>query len=263
LNITICRSVIIWVIAAIHPAVASSTHWQQPAFLLQSFEEVALGSEDGRAKPIVHKWLRPVKVYVDHQVGDVQLHDRMLNAHIRHLKLISGHNIQRVSSAHLANVRVLFTQEQQLYEMALKYSGKPTAKQTSNAVCLAGVRGKKSGEIVAATIYIPVDRARQRGKLVACIVEELTQVLGLPRDSDKVFPSIFNDHSTDNLLSGLDDLLLRILFDQRIQPGMDRSALRQQVPLIIKDLQSQGMIQTAEQRVRQQSPLYDWLEPLK
>ena len=61
----------------------------------------------------------------------------------------------------------------------------------------------------------------------ACVVEELTQVLGLPNDSNAVQPSIFNDQSRFFELTEHDRLLVRILYDNRITPGMPRrEALR-------------------------------------
>jgi len=77
-------------------------------------------------------------------------------------------------------------------------------------------------EIKRAIIGIPTDRATSMGKLPACIVEEMTQVLGLPNDSDDISPSIFNDHSIDDALTALDRMLVRILYDPTIYVGMPR-----------------------------------------
>jgi hypothetical protein len=50
------------------------------------------------------------------------------------------------------------------------------------------------------------------GLLPACIVEELAQAMGLPNDSGLVNPSVANDKSVLELLTGLDDFMLRIIF---------------------------------------------------
>jgi hypothetical protein len=83
--------------------------------------------------------------------------------------------------------------------------------------------------------------------LPACVVEELTQVLGLPNDSDKVFPSVFNDHSTDVFLTGLDVLLLRMLYDPRIVHGMEEAALRPLLRTIAAEITANGGFERAEQ----------------
>ena len=54
----------------------------------------------------------------------------------------------------------------------------------------------------------------------SCFHEELAQGLGLPNDSDAARPSIFNDTLEFALLTRHDELLLRILYDPRLRPGM-------------------------------------------
>lgn len=59
-------------------------------------------------------------------------------------------------------------------------------------------------EIISAEIVLPLDHVFSRGLLISCIIEESTQVLGLPNDSDWVHPSIANDARKVELLIGLD-----------------------------------------------------------
>jgi len=53
-----------------------------------------------------------------------------------------------------------------------------------------------------------------------CIVEEITQALGLMNDSSFFSPSIFNDHSKQQALSPWDRLMVRAHYDRRLLPGM-------------------------------------------
>lgn len=55
---------------------------------------------------------------------------------------------------------------------------------------------------------------------LSCIHEEIAQGLGLANDSPFARPSIFNDDEEFALLTGHDALLLRILYDPRLRPGM-------------------------------------------
>lgn len=55
---------------------------------------------------------------------------------------------------------------------------------------------------------------------LACIHEELAQGLGLANDHPQARPSIFNDDEEFALLTRHDELLLRILYDTRLSPGM-------------------------------------------
>ena len=54
----------------------------------------------------------------------------------------------------------------------------------------------------------------------SCIHEELAQGMGLAADSLRARPSIFNDDEEFALLTRHDEMLLRILYDRRLRPGM-------------------------------------------
>lgn len=55
---------------------------------------------------------------------------------------------------------------------------------------------------------------------LSCIHEELAQGMGLANDSPEARPSIFNDDDEFALLTSHDELLLDMLYDARLQPGM-------------------------------------------
>lgn len=55
----------------------------------------------------------------------------------------------------------------------------------------------------------------------ACIHEELAQGMGLANDSPGARPSIFNDDEEFALLTQHDELLLKMLYDPRLQTGME------------------------------------------
>lgn len=55
---------------------------------------------------------------------------------------------------------------------------------------------------------------------LSCLHEEITQGLGLPNDSPQARPSIFNDDQEFALLTPMDELMLRMLYDKRLTPGM-------------------------------------------
>jgi DUF2927 family protein len=57
----------------------------------------------------------------------------------------------------------------------------------------------------------------------ACIVEEITQVLGLSNDGNDIKPSIFNDDGEYLDLTWQDELFLRVLYDPRVHAGMNRA----------------------------------------
>lgn len=53
-----------------------------------------------------------------------------------------------------------------------------------------------------------------------CLHEEIAQGLGLPNDSPRARPSVFNDDQEFALLTPHDELLLRMLYHPSLRPGM-------------------------------------------
>ncbi|MBO6520507.1 MAG: DUF2927 domain-containing protein [Rhodospirillales bacterium] len=66
-----------------------------------------------------------------------------------------------------------------------------------------------------------------------CLLEELTQAMGLPNDSERLRPSIFNESSMLTRLSVLDRILIRSVYDPRIGTGMTLGAFREVAETII------------------------------
>jgi len=61
---------------------------------------------------------------------------------------------------------------------------------------------------------------------LACIHEELAQSLGLVNDWPRARPSIFNDNEEFALLTRQDELMLKMLYDPRLRPGMTLAEAR-------------------------------------
>lgn len=70
---------------------------------------------------------------------------------------------------------------------------------------------------------------------LSCLHEEIAQGLGLPNDSPRARPSIFNDDEEFALLTGMDEDMLRILYNPALRPGMSEDEARP----IIRDLATQ------------------------
>jgi hypothetical protein len=245
---------------------AAQSPWLAPAFILQAFEEVALKNEYQSGDKSVRKWVSPVKISFEHTVGsdkDKALHRQLVALHLAHLAQITGHSISLVDDTEVddagvdedkvkeANVRLLFTRQRDWQQQVRKLMGPEAAAHLHGAVCIAHIEQNSQFEIVQAVVIIPVDQAQMHGQLVACIVEELTQILGLPNDSDKVFPSIFNDKTPQTLLSGLDGVLLKLLYSKEISPGMTKSQVRPIITQLLKQWQTDGSLSQADKIIRQ------------
>ena len=64
--------------------------------------------------------------------------------------------------------------------------------------------------------------------------------MGLPNDSNDVYPSIFNDKGRLDDLSEQDVLLLRLLYDPRMKAGMSRDDALNTARRILPELRSRA-----------------------
>ncbi|MFC2969676.1 DUF2927 domain-containing protein [Acidimangrovimonas pyrenivorans] len=71
---------------------------------------------------------------------------------------------------------------------------------------------------------------------LSCYHEELSQGLGLANDSPAARPSIFNDDEEFALLTTQDELMLKMLYDPRLKPGMKPAEARPIVRVIAREL---------------------------
>lgn len=198
--------------------------------LIRDFDLVAFHNEhsSGIAR-YLRKWVIPIRVYLDSRAGDAREQRRLTKRHLRHLAKLTGLDIRMVEEPADANVVAVFENESGLSRVFEEYfPAAPEMEALMNkSVCLGRYTVNGRSEIVGAVVIIPPDKAALRGKLLHCIIEELTQTLGLPNDSDEVAPSIFNDRSKYRDLTGHDMILIRLLYDRRLYAGMERQeALR-------------------------------------
>ncbi|WP_416916276.1 MAG: DUF2927 domain-containing protein [Roseicyclus sp.] len=70
----------------------------------------------------------------------------------------------------------------------------------------------------------------------SCVHEEVAQGLGLPNDSPAARPSIFNDDEEFALLTRHDELLLQMLYDPRLSPGLRPEEARPTLRQIAQEL---------------------------
>ncbi|MBJ7536900.1 DUF2927 domain-containing protein [Marinomonas transparens] len=238
------------------PQAFGEERWQNDAYIQKSFIKIALEREYKETKhPKLVRWEKPIRLYFESDYGDANLQKEMLSVHAQHLAYITGLPIDFTSKAKQAGIIVVFTSYADLENKVRKYIGDPENIRTAlnEAICLGNFRRNKHFEITRGVIIIPVDYAREKTRFLDCIVEEITQLLGLPNDSNDVFPSIFNDVSIDAYPSPLDYLLLKALYSPRLKPGMDVKQTTSVFPQVLADLHSRGEIENAALRVQKYS----------
>ncbi len=237
------------------PAMAAQAraHWQQDAYLMESFQRVALGREYRDAGPVrFNRWRDPVRIHLVNEVGDKPLQAEVVQIQAAHLTRITGHPVTLAKGAAGANLTLVMTRRAKVAQWAERLMGKSPSVSAALAdgLCLANFGTDGEGVIRRASIIIPVDASRDKGRFLDCVVEELTQVMGLPNDSDAVFPSVFNDRSTDSFLTGLDYLLLKMAYHPALHPGMSQAEVAAALPSVLRDLKADGEIRAASRRVQ-------------
>ncbi|MCF6304055.1 MAG: DUF2927 domain-containing protein [Rhodobacteraceae bacterium] len=104
-------------------------------------------------------------------------------------------------------------------------------------------RGQSQGwasqqSLQKAVIFIPSDAPPYIVR--ACLNEEIGQALGPVNDLYYVADSIFNDDNVHNRLTGFDLLMLRVLYDDRLQLGMGKAQTTAIAATILSEINPAG-----------------------
>lgn len=108
-------------------------------------------------------------------------------------------------------------------------------KLAAPGVCYFLTAANGGGDILWAVII--VNNQLDDSRIDACLLEEMTQALGLPNDSDLVKPSVFNNRSVRQTLSADDEILLRVLYDKRMPAGTPRPQAVKIARELIRDME--------------------------
>jgi hypothetical protein len=195
----------------------------------------------------LRRWAQPVRIGLT--VGatvdaDQGARDRAsLAAYAGRLARVSGHPIRLTDGD--ANLHVLILTEDDRLAAAdtiralIPGIGEATLRTIINmprdTYCLAA--GFSDGDSPLYAQGLVVIRAEHPDLMrLACIHEEVAQALGLVNDSPTARPSIFNDNEEFGLLTLHDELLLKILYDDRLTPGMSAAVAAPIVRQIASEL---------------------------
>lgn len=214
--------------------------------LAANFERIALYDEyqlvDGRfvarqTPSTLRRWRAPVRVQphfgASVEAGQMAEDRATLTRYTTRLARVTGHPIRTVDGN--GNYHVLFMNADALASSA------PLLRQLVPSINDATIREiQNMGRLTYCSIFafsvsgtseyiaaIAVIRDEHPDLMRrSCIHEEIAQGLGLPNDSAAARPSIFNDDEEFALLTRHDELLLRMLYDDRLAIGLTPDAAR-------------------------------------
>nr|WP_281496036.1 DUF2927 domain-containing protein [Marivita sp. S6314] len=229
--------------------------------LARNFERIALAEEYARGAGLqpssgalgaIKKWTSPVRIGVtfgatvpdDARSTDLQV----LTSYTRRLARVTGHPISFVSGQPNFHVLVMGEDDKDQLRQVLDRIA-PGMEPSSRAI-LTNLPRSIHCLVVAFADTASDNAYRQAIALVrsehpdftrrACFHEELAQGLGLANDDQNARPSIFNDDEEFALLTTHDEMLLRILYNPRLTPGMTASQARPIVRSIAQELMGGG-----------------------
>lgn len=227
------------------------------ATLAENFERIALYDEytlsGGRfiqrqTPARLRRWEEPVRIqaHFGPSVDATQrAEDRsILGTYAARLGRVTGHPVTTVSSGGNFHVLYLNRDEQKtagaLVRRLVPGVGPETLAEIEalprSTFCSVYAFSQTGGRPVYVAAVAIIRHEHPSLLRRSCVHEEVAQGLGLPNDSPTARPTIFNDDEEFALLTRHDELLLRILYDPRLQPGLEPAEARAPVRRIAEEL---------------------------
>lgn len=196
--------------------------------------ELAVGAEPDR----IRKFGAPVRVFIDSRARpDRSAQVRQVVENIR--AAIQNLDIAITGERAAANMVVTLVDDKDLPRTMQRFFGRTQARQIESSLtpqCLSSFRKDEAHRIVQADVILVTDVADF--VFYDCAYEELLQALGPINDTDEVPWTMFNDHVRMGFFDIYDQYLLNILYDPRIQPGMDIEQVRALFPEVLADVKA-------------------------
>jgi hypothetical protein len=187
------------------------------------FYEIALGAEYGSNDVTIKKWTSDINIYCDGEWNNELL--RELDTIINDLTpLIGSVKINVVKQKWAANF-IAYIGSPTIYSTSIEPKSAPYIRYNS-AMFWVYWSGRK--HINKGSMWI--DPTFSEKQLKHVLREELTQSLGLMNDSFTYTNSIFyQDYSEVTSYSDIDKQIIKILYSNRISPGMSKGAVKQTI----------------------------------
>lgn len=199
------------------------------------FESVVFGAEiDPRhASTVIAKWQGPIRLAV--QGKPKPRHLDFLRQHIATLSRLTGLSIISTKAGEQADIDVIFVPRVEMGKVLAGLIPEDMIRRLAGPGGCYFVAWRKPPErIVRAVIVANTDR--DIAEINHCLLEELTQSLGMPNDTDILRPSIFSDHDKLTDLSRSDTIIVRTLYDPRLKAGTPKAEALRMIPAIIGEI---------------------------
>ncbi len=204
--------------------------------IVDYFDTIVFGSElDPKyAAKMISKWQGPVGISIQGRVTKKLA--AFAQTHIKAVAKLSGLKFQQVDpKANVQSISFIFVKHAEMGKIPVPAEYHAAMKSASvNSNCYFLTWKKPESRIVKAIIVVDVER--DLAILNSCLLEELTQSLGLPNDSNMLRPSIFSDRDHLFEMAPQDKILLHTLYHPDMKPGYTRAQAKTAARAIILGL---------------------------
>lgn len=204
--------------------------------LVRYFDTIVFGSElnPAFASRVVAKWPDDT-LTVSLEQRATEEHLRFVSSHLAALGELTGKTFSGTRTPETAAIRILFLRRRDMAAIGGPNIDPEAVREAAAAGgCYFLAWKQPESRIVKAVIVVNVER--DPALVDSCLLEELTQSLGLPNDSDMMRPSIFSDRDRLRELAPHDAVLVRALYDPRMKAGLSRDAALAVARTVIADL---------------------------
>lgn len=208
--------------------------------VLEGFLKVTFGAElrADQGADRIRKFEVPVRLFVDSQADPDRRHQ------IAEIIADIGRRIKNIDIAITqvrgeANVIVTLVHDRDLETKIRSIYGRARARKIQRSLepqCLAGITNDDRYRIQHSEVILVVDA----GDFVFydCAYEEILQALGPINDDNSVPWTMFNDDVSMGFFDAYDQILLNLLYDPRLRPGMTQQETRELLPKILPDVRA-------------------------
>ena len=219
----------------------------EPELLIDKFRVTVFSRDIGPRKyeprDSVSKWNGPVRLGLH---GNAARYREVIDRIAAELTRLTGLAVGVVDlgNSEPPNFHIYFADPDKTLDLLLRFKkDAEKAREMSKMLCMA------SGSTESNTFtggYAIVKNDLGRDQTGRCLLEEITQSLGLEADSELVQPSIFSNYGphVDELPMN-DKILVRALYDPRITPGMKREKVmeiaREIIPELVRAVRERGV----------------------
>ena len=214
--------------------------------LVRQFDQVVFQQEPEKAHLVrISKWTSQVPIRISGDHGDRW--NEFIERQVETLRELTGVNflIDWIPRQR-GKIFIYFAEPSDYDRIIIKHVRRPGSFLESSKGKTCFSRYTIPFRVIKKSIII-ISTERSDYLTAICIFRQLTRVLGFPNVSEMIRPSVFSKWENDLWSLSINDrILVRTLYDKRMQVGMHREEALEVARLIIADLAAEARAKEAQ-----------------